>query len=186
MIGATALSVQIDPTATRTAGGIRKVLSDSVSLRNTTAINLHLLTVSDAAQATISLRLDGTNHNGEQITYQGTATVNCGTVSDITYHVNAFLSEADFFAPIVMTLTATADGNAPLTLEVSEIAITRLARDNSLLFPLVLIPSCVLLTVATLLIIHRKSTAARRKKRMQARAKAKEAQENAPATANQQ
>jgi hypothetical protein len=83
------------------------------------------------------------------------------------------MSEADLSSPVVMTLTANTDSNLPITLEVAEIRTARLARDNSLLLPLILIPSCVLLTVAVLLIVHRKSTTARRKKRLQERAHTK-------------
>ena len=163
----------IDPTVTHSASGIRKILTNSYCLRNATAITLQSQTIADAADTAITLILEGTDANGKQITYQSTTQISCGELQTVTFHVNAFVAEADLSAPVIMTITTEPNTQAAFSFETTEIRVSKLAKDNSLLLPLILIPTCVLLTTAALLLIHRKATLARRKKRLLQRMQAK-------------
>ena len=163
--------VTIDPATSLSRGGIRKVMDRAEALENATMLTVSASVGADTERAVLTLTLEGVNKDGARIVYRSSASVACKNTASVAFHINSFASQIDPDAPVVMTLTAAPEGgiSLPFPLEVNEIRISHLEKDTSMLLPLILIPTCILLTAVVLLLIYRRATAQTKRNRRPAK-----------------
>ena len=163
-LGEPTLTVEIQPASTHTESGIRKLITDASSLRDVTAIHLRAISTA-TSQSTLTLTLEGTDKNNQRISYQSRAQISGEEGANIAFYVLDFTNEADLSKPVILSITQSpnAGNGEPFSLEIASIHASKLAEDSSFLLPLILIPTCVLLSAITFLLVHRRTVTRRRR-----------------------